>query len=315
MRSIISKRCFCKAVFTTFYQTEHSQTRGTMNPFLFPLWHFQLITESLPISSSGHLRLLDLLWRAYSRWGSKKIVHSPLGVSQQEEHLMHLPTLCILILFLYTYTPLWTGKSLLSMELAWIFPLCITTGITGLMYLSIKRTTLEKFPLYAGFFITGCTLLILVYTSPGSSLSMGILQASILGIAQTCTLLPGISRLAFTYTTGVLLSLNPRVSFLFSLSSECLLIISALAKIALATHKKEKSLLRDLSHLDPILGMHLLLLLVTSYISYQVLVSVAQLCIAQKVFPFAVYMLILALVVLLLEKILIPLTYPLKDRI
>ncbi len=285
-----------------------------MNLLLFSLWNFHLIAESLPVSSSGHMRLISLLYERCMPQERNLPSYSTISLTPQQEHLMHLPTLGILLWFLSTYIPLWTGLPWSEVLVSWALPLCITNGITGALYLLTKRRTLEKFPLYLGFFITGCTLLVVSSLSFGTFSAVSVGPAILLGIAQACTLLPGISRLAFTYTAGCMLSLAPEVSMLFSLSSECILIVCAVAK-ALIDLNKTHTFTELTNLLYSLSWKRSLILLATCYISYQALVYVTSLCITQKTFPFAVYMLILALLVLYIEKINPPIAYCPKDLI
>ncbi|MBA3751923.1 undecaprenyl-diphosphate phosphatase [Candidatus Dependentiae bacterium] len=271
-----------------------------MNSLLFALWNFHIIAESLPISSSGHLTLIQKLYNyvKHTSLQEPKVGVKTAYFSDDEEHIMHIPTLIIIALFLGRYIPQWTDHSSYELLKSWIIPLCITNGITGSLYLIVRKKTVKKFPLYLGFFITGCLLLVLSSVAYGTVTTLSVRDAILLGGAQSCALLPGISRLAVTFAAGIAMSLDPRISILFSLSAEILLIVVAVSKVLLGSQFPANST-QIKSSFFTLSFFQYVLLLVTSSISYKSLAWIAHLFIAKKSFPFAAYMLILAVLVLI----------------
>lgn len=274
-----------------------------MNIVRFALWNFHTIAESLPISSSGHMMLLSKLIKRVCPSFAKG------EISEQEERLMHLPTLGILTIFLGIYFPLWANISLPKALFTWAFPLYIANGITALLYFLIPRKKRSFFPLPLGFLITGMTLFALTLLPRGTVTELSFLKASLIGIAQGCALLPGISRLAFTYTTGVALGLEPHYSMLFSLGAEWFLIVAALIKtghsfIKQSYKESSRAVFNRYMSLSTVtfFFFQLFILGCSSFIAYYALVFATGLCIAQETLLFSLYMTIPTLVAVFLEK-------------
>lgn len=183
-----------------------------MNRLLYVLWNLNIFLESLPISSSGHIRLFQQYFKL------------PL-VDSKTEHLMHIPNAFIIGAFLLYADAL---KIVSKSPTDLVYFLCavgLTNVITGLAYLLLKNRNL--FPLPLGFLISGCLLVSLAYAPNTLQFSITIVQAILIGCAQSFALLPGISRLAVTCSMGIWLGIAPTMSILFSLSCELALILIA----------------------------------------------------------------------------------------
>lgn len=168
----------------------------------------QLITESFPVSSSGHVKLFGSL------------LHSP--ISDAELYFLHAPTIIILALFLRKRWWLllrhpWRCRFVIGRLM--LLGLCAEIP-TALIYLFFQKFSCEWFPLWLGFALTSVLLLTLLIVQKKKRFSsrIALLQATILGIAQGVALLPGISRLGSTYVIGRWLGLSSKISFLFSLT-------------------------------------------------------------------------------------------------
>ncbi|MCY4512808.1 MAG: hypothetical protein OXB86_03890 [Bdellovibrionales bacterium] len=171
----------------------------------------QGITEFLPISSSGHLFLLER-WLQFSE--------NPLSFFL----VLHGATaLSIILVFSKDLTKL--SLSLQKKEtfllilkiLIALFPLIVV----GLFF----QTTLEKegfqdWIVGLGFLLTGLLLFV-----PPSLFKLRLTKelkeisfpaAFIIGLIQALTVLPGFSRSGWTITAGLLLGLNPRAAVTFS---------------------------------------------------------------------------------------------------
>ena len=201
----------------------------------FFLWNLNVIGESLPISSSGHLRLLT---QHLSHQGT------PIFIDTITEHLMHIPNALIIVTFLIINTHHHLTFSLPAIIL-YSIAFSIVNIVTGLAYLTLQKKV-KQFPLALGFLFSALSLFSLYWAPVNSSTTILPLQALIIGCSQTLALLPGISRMALTTTTGIWLGIHPGVSFLFSLVCEfglmCIAIAVALYKTNVSWRLSSKQL-------------------------------------------------------------------------
>ena len=170
----------------------------------------QGLTEFLPVSSSGHLQIFSTLF----------------GI-QGEENLtfavaVHAATVCSTIvvlrneiwdllkgLFRFSWNPetIYIAKIALSM---------IPVAIVGVFFKDYVEALFGSGLLVVGvaLLITACLLAFAYYARPR-------LNAFIIGVAQACAVLPGLSRSGSTIATGILLGNNKenvaRFSFLMVL--------------------------------------------------------------------------------------------------
>lgn len=164
----------------------------------------QIVTESLPVSSSGHLLLLQKIygWPALSR---------------SFEYIMHGPTIILLVVY---FRNIWYG--LLCRCWRWrhviVRMICFAFSadlITTLIYICMQYYG-KNFPLSIGLCITAVLLFSLRYAPCPHQKFMPFASALMIGCMQGVAGLPGISRLASTYVAGIWLGLKPRASFYFS---------------------------------------------------------------------------------------------------
>lgn len=161
----------------------------------------QGVTEFLPVSSSGHLTIAGTLF----------------GMSGEENLtfaiLVHVATVLSTIVVLWSevaalfkgiFTFRWNNdtkyvcKILLSM---------IPVGIVGVFF----KDTVECF-FGSGLLLVGCMLLLTAFllavsyfAKPRQRESISFRDAFIIGIAQACAVMPGLSRSGSTIATGILL--------------------------------------------------------------------------------------------------------------
>lgn len=199
-----------------------------MTDLIYILWNLSIILESLPISSSGHLQLI-------ARYLSRKNTIS-LTLDTATEHMMHIPNALIIVLILLRYLP----YSLPSLP-PYLIAIAIVNGITGIAYITLKKR-IAQLPLAFGFAVSAATLLSLYWAPSSSDIAVSYGTALVLGIAQSCALLPGVSRMAMTTVVGIWIGLHPGVSFLFSLACELGLI--GIAVVAAHNKNNELSLSR-----------------------------------------------------------------------
>jgi undecaprenyl-diphosphatase len=186
--------------------------------FLYMLWCSQVILEVLPISSSGHLQII-------SRYFLKKREEIPEYI----EHIFHVPTAIIISVFLWIHKECLL-KDVSMMQWSKLLVLVLFADLVTAICFLIVREKRKHFPLWLGFMCTMGILFAIRSLGCGGHLKITALQAAGIGLAQGVALLPGISRLAMTYTVGCLLGLAPAVAFMFSLAIQLPLIAGAVAK-------------------------------------------------------------------------------------
>ncbi|HBL98679.1 TPA: hypothetical protein DDZ86_03490 [Candidatus Dependentiae bacterium] len=162
----------------------------------------QILLESLPISSSGHLHLLGF----EAPWYIDFFAHGPTAVM-------------LLIYFAGEWSPLLDALTKSSRTVwRWAGILGAAEGITALFFL-LARVMPQRPPLVVGFFCTALLLLSLkrVPLNSSSGRSVKWSDGLWLGMAQGVSLVvPGVSRLAVTYVIGRWLGFSARQAFRFS---------------------------------------------------------------------------------------------------
>ncbi len=191
-----------------------------MYTYIYPLWCLQIIAESLPISSSGHVTL------ALRSSGHKSLPESVID-------LMHLPTLIIISLFVLRQMPA-LGITHLTDLYAPALQVILADSITVLFYLVMSYSGFRTIvPLWAGFACSSIVIYILSQASWGTALVPTWSQACLLGIAQGIALLPGVSRLAATLVMGYTIGLSPNAAITWSCALQIPLICAALIKASI----------------------------------------------------------------------------------
>ena len=166
----------------------------------------QGLTEFFPISSSGHLVLLQTLF----------------GMKEPQlafDVFLHLGTLFSILIY-FRRDILWLfGKD--RKTLAYIIVASIPTFIIGFTF----KDAVERFfgmPRIVGcmMLVTGALLIATsVYTrfkKPGADRKLGIWNSLMIGVSQGIAVIPGISRSGATIGTGILAGLNHHTAFRFS---------------------------------------------------------------------------------------------------
>ena len=166
----------------------------------------QGLTEFLPISSSGHLVLSQVI----------------LGIQipgNDFEVLLHIGTLCsILVVFnndikniLFTLSSKETQKFILM-----IFVGTIPAVIIGLGFKDVIERLFDDI-IVVGFALvfTGITLIGSFYSKSGNKKNT-IIKAFLIGVAQAIAIIPGISRSGITISFALLLGLDTRQAAKFS---------------------------------------------------------------------------------------------------
>jgi len=171
----------------------------------------QIVLESLPISSSGHLKLMSC-WCA--RHGCA------VELSRTFEYLLHGPTLIMLAIYCANlWMPLvcnsWRQRFMIGKMLAFVF---CADAIATLVYVVIQIQLNHLMPLWLGFCLTGLLLLSLRYCEKRHDYRpVTFIKLCMIGVVQGLAGLPGVSRFASTYVAGRWLQLAPRKSFFVSI--------------------------------------------------------------------------------------------------
>lgn len=161
----------------------------------------QGMTEFLPVSSSGHLVIMQKVF----------------GVNGQEIALiifLHLGTIFALILFFF--------KDILRMVcniklLSLIFIVTVITGIIAILGKNFFESIFVSYKLVAiALIATGIVLILTKRFMNAERKTPSINDAVILGIAQAIAIIPGISRSGITISTLLFRKIHKETSFKFS---------------------------------------------------------------------------------------------------
>lgn len=189
----------------------------------------QGLTEFIPVSSSGHLVLAQTFWNVQSEQ------------SITFEVFIHLGTLLAVVI--YFHRQLWElirslfcwGRNLQSesnrQNRTLILYLIYATLTTGLFYLIFEDRLKSAYqnPMLVALLIgiTGLVIFISDYVKNTSipASNLGFFKAVIIGLAQGCAILPGISRSGSTIATSLFMGMRRKdiAHFSFILSIPAIL--------------------------------------------------------------------------------------------
>ncbi len=259
-----------------------------MNNQFFLLWNVHILLESLPVSSSGHVRLLKFVL-------SKVTKHNPITLTEHTDFMMHIPTVLVLAFFI--------GTNGLPCILSWLSAVIIADGITGWAYLFSKKKRVVGVPLSVGFAVSACALLSVVFIRYSTLTSeIGVLQAIAIGIAQSLSLVPGVSRLALTCVTGMWLGIAPEATFVFSLCCELALALVALIKTAYDFAYEPLAVRAEYKKLFSPALLQGIILLATTIASYMLLGLACSSFANKKIVYFGFYLAVLSVFTAYLTK-------------
>lgn len=161
----------------------------------------QGLTEYLPVSSSGHLAIGSALF----------------GVEGEENLaftiVVHVATVLSTLVILWKEID-WIFKGLFKFQMndetRYVLNILISMIPIGIVGVFFKDKVEEIFG--SGLLIVGCCLLLTAlllafsyYYKPKQKENIGLKDAFIIGLAQACAVLPGLSRSGSTIATGLLL--------------------------------------------------------------------------------------------------------------
>ncbi len=216
---------------------------ATMWLFLVILGIVQGITEFLPISSSGHLVLLQVFWRQ-PQLGSNDLLLL--------DAVVHFATL-IAVVWIFRSRVILLAKSLLGEKLAGhlttkerlegrrLFLLIVLGTVpTALIGLLLQEHIENSFnsPTAVGInlLFTAALLFLASRRSHQRESPIGFADALIIGTMQGIAIFPGISRSGFTIGTGLLLGLRQDIAAEYSFLLAIPAIIGALLAELLKLH-------------------------------------------------------------------------------
>lgn len=167
-----------------------------------------VVLEPFPVSSSGNALLAELL--LHRLYGIEHI-----SMPSFAEYIVHGPIVLVVATFFYKRWKLLVfhpcharfiiGKMIVLVGIA--------DSITMLWYILLSMTGKTFFPLWLGFMCTTGLLLSLRYIIPVGYTQKHIITACVLGMAQGCALLPGISRFGITFVAARWLGFSDKKSF------------------------------------------------------------------------------------------------------
>ena len=164
----------------------------------------QGLTEYLPVSSSGHLAIGSALF----------------GIEGEENLaftiVVHVATVFSTLVILWKEIE-WIFRGLfkfqMNSETRYVINILISMIPIGIVGVFFKDTVEAIFG--SGLLIVGCMLLVTAallsfsyYAKPRQKENLSIKDAFIIGLAQACAVLPGLSRSGTTIATGLLLGNN-----------------------------------------------------------------------------------------------------------
>ncbi|MFA4988141.1 MAG: undecaprenyl-diphosphate phosphatase [Candidatus Omnitrophota bacterium] len=174
----------------------------------------QGLTEFLPVSSSGHLVILQNL----------------LGVTADKltvSVVLHLGTLlAVVIFFRKDILGLFRNPRMLGLVL-------VASAITGIIGISAKDLFERAFcsvrVVGAAWFFTGLILIFAGKASSSGRRTPGAKDACFLGLVQSLAIIPGVSRSGITISALLLRKIDPKEAFTFSFLVSIPLILAAAA--------------------------------------------------------------------------------------
>lgn len=161
----------------------------------------QGLTEYLPVSSSGHLAIGSHL---FGLEGAENLAFTVL---------VHVATVMSTLVILWSEID-WIVRGLFKCELnaetKYALNIVVSMIPIGLVGVFFKDTVEEIFG--SGLLVVGCMLLVTAvlltfsyYAKPRQKEHIGWRDALIIGLAQACAVMPGLSRSGSTIATGLLL--------------------------------------------------------------------------------------------------------------
>lgn len=235
----------------------------------------QGITEFLPISSSGHLAILQIFWH---------LPETPISF----DVIVHFGTLgAILTVFWQEIKKIFSNKN-------WQFIKLIIIGtIPAVIFGFFLQTKIEitfsslKFIAFS-FLITALFLLLTKYSKAEKD-TISWLDALLIGTAQAIALFPGFSRSGLTISAGLLRKLKPEIAYRFSF-------LLAIPAVLGAVILQLPNLIQQGNNGYLLNGMGMLISFFIGMISLKILEKILK---KGKFFWFSIYLIALSIIILI----------------
>lgn len=257
--------------------------------FLYVWICVQIIVESLPLSSSGHVQLAEEFFNCFSM---EKMLPVNLW---QIDFLLHGPMIGILLALFFKQW--WQMGLRVPLEKKSFFKHGLwLNGAKTILFVGVADVITFLFwviqplswvPLTIGFCLTALSLCSLRYYSGGTrKFNWKYADAGWLGMVQGLSLMPGVSRFASTYAAGCYLGYERREIFALSFMIQFPLLLAAFAKglASLGGNSFVFAKFFDLKMLFVILS--------ATIISYAVLCWVGRLIERKKLWKLSWYMIV-----------------------
>lgn len=235
----------------------------------------QGITEFLPVSSSGHLAVLQILWNL----PKTSIIF---------DTLLHFGTLgAILAVFWQEIKEIFYSKNWQLIKLIIIGT--IPAAIFGFFFQTRIEQTFISLKFIGFSFLITALFLLSTKSSKAQKDTISWLDALIIGIAQAIALFPGISRSGFTISAGLLRKLKPEIAYRFSFLLAMPVILGAvILQLPTLIQQGKNSYLMG--------GIGMLISFFVGIISLKILEKILK---KGKLFWFSLYLIMLSMVILI----------------
>lgn len=229
----------------------------------------QGVTEFLPVSSSGHLNILQSLLG--------------LAPSLSLDVFLNTATLFSVFFFFRHQVPFFFSN------LKYIIVGSLPAGFVGLLFkdqIELIFSNLDILPVF--FFVTSAFVFSTRYFGHQEQ-NLTYKRAIIIGVFQALAILPGVSRAGSTIFAGLMLGLSPSLAFQYSFS---LFIPASLGALLVGLDHTQFSQLITIEHL--------LSFVVTFVVGIISLFFLRRVLIGQKIWYFSFYTLLLGIILLIL---------------
>ena len=257
----------------------------------------QIILESFPISSSGHILLLQKLFKPF-------FVSSELFFQNKlVDHFLHGPTVFVLIVFF-----IWRffqerarfvfPKNFWRQAIKFIFFIFSADVITAVFFVGFGLLSVDWFPLWTGFACSAVALGSLYFVKKRSDVNLGMKEALVLGVVQGVALLPGISRFAFVFVASRWLGFSCKRAFDVTFAVQLPLIAAAFVRSFLAKVLFKYAIVPDIL-MQP---QSLLIFICASIVAFFALLFARWLLCKNRAWIFSLYLLIPMLLSFFLQQ-------------
>ncbi|OGF47133.1 MAG: undecaprenyl-diphosphatase UppP [Candidatus Firestonebacteria bacterium RIFOXYA2_FULL_40_8] len=238
----------------------------------------QGLTEFLPVSSSGHLVVIQSFFKNFSQPGILFDVTLHLGTA-----------LAVVIYFRKRIVEICKNVKLLMLVL-------VATAVTGVIGVTFKDAFEKMFTdvklVGAAFIVTALILLFAERVKPGNKTEkeMSWLNALFVGLIQGIAIIPGISRSGSTISAGLFAKLDRKFAAEFSF------LLSIPAVVGAAVLQARHITKDDMVNNDIMIYITgLLVAAITGFFCTKLLVNIIQ---KQKLYYFSIYLLVIGTIVL-----------------